>query len=65
MDYVQQYRQEARMATAQRLRATAKSEQIWDEISVLRNFGTPLESSIMSSYKRAKLSHRTLFFVAN
>ncbi len=53
------------MATAQRLRATAKSEQIWDEISVLRIFGTPLESSIMSSYKRAKLSHRTLFFVAN
>ncbi len=60
MDYVQHLRKETRMATAQRLRATAKNEQIWDEIPV----GIPLECSTMSSYERAKLSHRT-FIVAN
>ncbi len=35
MDYVQQLQKETRMATTQRLRSTAKSEQIWDEIPVL------------------------------
>ncbi len=32
MDYVHQWRKEKRLATAQRLRETAKSEQIWNAI---------------------------------
>ncbi len=38
MDYVQQLRKEKRLATAQRLRATVKSEQKWNAISVLHFF---------------------------